>query len=147
MDSDPKARVLWWHASEDLVSFTNVANTNHLHLKHVDLCDRGFYYCTLESSNYEIGQSANIVIVQQQGPLGYVYFLSLILILSVKCQSCLKIRTNRETGARGRFQERMEGSVYLCLLTFVCSTSTSNKRFVLLFCGVSFKYCIAFQKK
>ncbi|CAB3410943.1 unnamed protein product [Caenorhabditis bovis] len=67
---DNHTRVLWWRSRDDLISFTNVANTPSLHIKHADICDRGFYYCTLEDTNYEIGTSPHIVIIEQNGPRG-----------------------------------------------------------------------------
>ncbi|CAD6196919.1 unnamed protein product [Caenorhabditis auriculariae] len=63
---DERTRVLWWYSQESLTDFTNIGNQRNLHLKMVDVCDRGVYYCTDERTNYELPRSATKLIVLQE---------------------------------------------------------------------------------
>ncbi|VDL78700.1 unnamed protein product, partial [Nippostrongylus brasiliensis] len=65
---NPKTRVLWWR-TDSLVDAEMIGSTPYLHLKYVDVCDRGIYYCTDEFTNYDYPHSVHTVVVLQQSPL------------------------------------------------------------------------------
>ncbi|KAK6038264.1 hypothetical protein COOONC_24231 [Cooperia oncophora] len=66
---DPKSRVIWWR-TENLIDALMVGSTQFLHLHSVDVCERGIYYCTDESTNYGYPHSVNTLVVLQHSLLG-----------------------------------------------------------------------------